>query len=58
MMTAKALKLAAVQFTPRFGEKEKNLSRIHERAEIYPSKTRDKSFNAINNVLTDRQPQH
>ena len=27
-------------------------------AEIYPSKTRDKSFNAINDVLTDRQPQH
>ncbi|MEJ2220586.1 MAG: nitrilase-related carbon-nitrogen hydrolase [Desulfobacterales bacterium] len=26
--------------------------------EIYPSKTRDKSFNAINDVLTDRQPQH
>jgi len=27
-------------------------------AEIYPSKTRDKSFNALNDVLTDRQPQH
>jgi predicted amidohydrolase len=27
-------------------------------AEIYPSKTRDKSFNAINDVLSDRQPQH
>ena len=27
-------------------------------AEIYPSKTRDKSFNTINDVLTDRQPQH
>jgi len=27
-------------------------------AEIYPSKTRDKSFNPINDVLTDRQPQH
>ena len=27
-------------------------------AEIYPAQTRDKSFNAINNVLTDRQPQH
>ena len=27
-------------------------------AEIYPSKTRDKSFNAINDVLADRQPQH
>jgi predicted amidohydrolase len=27
-------------------------------AEIYPSQTRDKSFNAINDVLTDRQPQH
>ena len=26
--------------------------------EIYPSKTRDKSFNPINNVLTDRQPHH
>ena len=27
-------------------------------AEIYPAKTRDKSFNPINDVLTDRQPQH
>ena len=27
-------------------------------AKIYPSKTRDKSFNTINDVLTDRQPQH
>jgi len=27
-------------------------------AEIYPSKTRDKSFNPVNDVLTDRQPQH
>ena len=27
-------------------------------AEIYPSKTRDKSFNPINNVLDDRRPQH
>jgi predicted amidohydrolase len=27
-------------------------------AEIYPAKTRDKSFNAINDVLADRQPQH
>jgi predicted amidohydrolase len=27
-------------------------------AEIYPSQARDKSFNAINDVLTDRQPQH
>jgi len=27
-------------------------------AEIYPSKTRDKSFNPFNDVLTDRQPQH
>jgi predicted amidohydrolase len=27
-------------------------------AEIYPSKSRDKSFNAINDVLADRQPQH
>jgi predicted amidohydrolase len=27
-------------------------------AEIYPSQTRDKSFNAINDVLADRQPQH
>jgi predicted amidohydrolase len=27
-------------------------------AEIYPAKTRDKSFNPINNILTDRQPQH
>ena len=27
-------------------------------AEIYPLQTRDKSFNAINDVLTDRQPQH
>ena len=27
-------------------------------ADIIPSKTRDKSFNSINNVLTDRQPQH
>ena len=27
-------------------------------AEIYPSKTRNKSFNPINDVLADRQPQH
>jgi predicted amidohydrolase len=27
-------------------------------AEIYPAKTRDKSFNPINDVLGDRQPQH
>jgi predicted amidohydrolase len=27
-------------------------------AEIYPSQTRDKSFNPFNNVLADRQPQH
>ncbi len=27
-------------------------------AEIYPAKTRDKSFNPINDVLSDRQPQH
>ncbi len=27
-------------------------------AEIFPSQARDKSFNSINNVLTDRQPQH
>ena len=27
-------------------------------ADITPAKTRDKSFNPINNVLTDRQPQH
>ena len=27
-------------------------------AEIYPAMTRDKSFNPINDVLTDRQPQH
>ena len=27
-------------------------------AEITPAQTRDKSFNPINNVLTDRQPQH
>jgi predicted amidohydrolase len=27
-------------------------------AEIYPSKTRDKSFNSINDVLTDRRPRH
>ncbi|MEJ2169111.1 MAG: nitrilase-related carbon-nitrogen hydrolase [Deltaproteobacteria bacterium] len=27
-------------------------------AEIYPSQTRDKSFNAINDVLADRQPRH
>lgn len=27
-------------------------------AEISPLKTRDKSFNPINNVLTDRRPQH
>ena len=27
-------------------------------AKIYPSQTRDKSFNAINDVLADRQPQH
>jgi predicted amidohydrolase len=27
-------------------------------AEIYPSQTRDKSFNPINDVLADRQPQH
>jgi predicted amidohydrolase len=26
--------------------------------EIYPAKTRDKSFNPLNDVLTDRQPQH
>lgn len=27
-------------------------------AKIYPSKTRDKSFNPINDVLADRQPRH
>jgi predicted amidohydrolase len=27
-------------------------------AEIYPASTRNKSFNPINDVLTDRQPQH
>jgi predicted amidohydrolase len=27
-------------------------------AEIYPSQTRDKSFNPLNDVLADRQPQH
>jgi len=27
-------------------------------AKIYPSKTRDKSFNPLNDVLADRQPQH
>lgn len=27
-------------------------------AEIIPAKTRNKSFNSINNVLTDRQPHH
>ena len=27
-------------------------------AEIDPAKTRDKSFNPINHILTDRQPQH
>jgi predicted amidohydrolase len=27
-------------------------------AEIYPAKTRDKSFNPVNDVLADRQPQH
>jgi len=27
-------------------------------AEIYPAMTRDKSFNPINDVLADRQPQH
>ena len=27
-------------------------------ADIYPSRTRDKSFNAINDVLADRQPRH
>ena len=27
-------------------------------ADITPAQTRDKSFNPINNVLTDRQPQH
>ncbi len=27
-------------------------------AEIFPSKTRDKSINPINDVLSDRQPQH
>ncbi|MGD8343448.1 MAG: nitrilase-related carbon-nitrogen hydrolase [Desulfobacterales bacterium] len=27
-------------------------------ADITPAKTRDKSFNPINNVLSDRQPQH
>ena len=27
-------------------------------ADIYPSQTRDKSFNAINDVLADRQPRH
>ena len=27
-------------------------------AEIFPAKTRDKSFNAINDVLKDRQPRH
>lgn len=27
-------------------------------AEIFPARTRDKSFNPINNILTDRQPQH
>jgi predicted amidohydrolase len=27
-------------------------------AEIQPSKTRDKSFNPFNNILSDRQPQH
>ena len=27
-------------------------------AEIYPSETRDKSFNPVNDVLADRQPQH
>jgi predicted amidohydrolase len=26
--------------------------------EVFPAKTRDKSFNPINNVLTDRQPHH
>ena len=27
-------------------------------ADIIPARTRDKSFNPINNVITDRQPQH
>jgi predicted amidohydrolase len=27
-------------------------------AEIYPAKTRDKSFNPINDILNDRQPRH
>ena len=29
----KPLKLAVVQFTPRFGEKEKNLARMHQLVE-------------------------
>lgn len=28
------------------------------RAEIYPVRTRDKSFNPLNDILTDRQPEH
>ncbi len=54
----KPLTLAVAQFTLGFGEKEKNFSRMQELAEIYPSKTRDKSFNPSNDVLTERQPQH
>ena len=27
-------------------------------SEIHPQKTRDKSFNPINDILSDRQPQH
>jgi predicted amidohydrolase len=27
-------------------------------AEIYPARTRDKSFNPLNDILTDRQPGH
>ncbi|MBW2593241.1 MAG: carbon-nitrogen hydrolase [Deltaproteobacteria bacterium] len=28
------------------------------RAEIYPARTRNKSFNPLNDILTDRQPEH
>ena len=43
------------------GETLANADALHEAvvsAEIHPQATRDKSFNALNNVLTDRQPQH